>query len=79
MNELREKWLNPPDAGEAELKKGALTDLYIARPTWLEHAHAALDSAVWATYGWDDIDPEATSDEEILSRLLGLNRERSGA
>ena len=37
----------------------------------------ALDRDVWAAYGWDDITPEAMSDEEILSRLLALNRERA--
>jgi hypothetical protein len=36
-----------------------------------------LDRAVWATYGWDDLDPAETTDEEILGRLLALNQERS--
>lgn len=57
LNDLRERWLNPPDASEAELKKRTLTNLYNARPAWLAHAHAALDRAVWAAYGWDDGDP----------------------
>ena len=76
LNDLREAWLNPPDATEAELKKRTLTNLYNARPTWLATAHAALDRAVWAAYGWDD-DPEETTDEEILGRLLALNGERA--
>ncbi|MGH2616108.1 MAG: type IIL restriction-modification enzyme MmeI, partial [Thermomicrobiales bacterium] len=79
LNDLREKWLNPPDASEAELKKRTLTNLYNARPTWLHGAHAALDRAVWAAYGWDDFDPEATTDEEILTRLLALNQERASS
>jgi hypothetical protein len=36
-----------------------------------------LDCAVWAAYGWDDFDPEATSDDEILGLLLALNQERA--
>jgi hypothetical protein len=79
LNDLREKWLNPPNASEAELKTRTLTNLYNARPTWLAAAHDALDRAVWAAYGWDDLDPEATSDEEILSRIWVLNQERAGA
>ena len=47
-------------------------------PGRLATAHDALDRAVWAAYGWDDLDPQATSDEEILGRLLPLNRERAG-
>jgi hypothetical protein len=78
LNELREKWLNPPNASEAELRKRTLTNLYNARPAWLAHAHDALDRAVWAAYGWDD-DPAETTDEDILGRLLALNRERAGA
>ncbi len=38
-------------------------------------AHAALDRAVWAAYGWED-DPGETEDEAILERLLALNGER---
>jgi type II restriction/modification system DNA methylase subunit YeeA len=72
----REAWLNPPDATEAELKKRTLTNLYNARPAWLAAAHGALDRAVWAAYGWDDLEPQETPDEEILGRLLQLNRER---
>ena len=77
LNELREAWLNPPDASEAELKKRTLTNLYNARPTWLANAHARLDRAVWAAYGWDDHDPAAVDDETILTRLLALNLERA--
>jgi hypothetical protein len=79
LNDLREKWLNPPDAPEAELKKRTLTNLYNARPAWLTAAHDALDRAVWAAYGWDNLDPQQTSDEEILSRLLALNQKRAAS
>jgi hypothetical protein len=59
-----------------ELKKRTLTNLYNARPTWLANAHAALDRAVWAAYGWDD-EPAETEEDAILSRLLALNLERA--
>ncbi|MBZ0068289.1 MAG: hypothetical protein K8F26_05680, partial [Thiobacillus sp.] len=61
---------------EAELKKRTLTNLYNARPAWLDHAHRELDAAVAAAYGWTDYTPEMP-DEEILKRLLALNLERS--
>ncbi|MGC4192862.1 MAG: hypothetical protein QM589_17085 [Thermomicrobiales bacterium] len=76
LDELRENWLNPPDASEAELKKRTLTNLYNARPTWLANAHATLDRAVWTAYGWTD-DPADTTDEQILERILALNLERA--
>jgi hypothetical protein len=57
-----------------EKKKRTLTNLYNARPTWLELAHKKLDEAVFAAYGW----PGDLSDEEILERLLALNLERAG-
>ncbi|MFZ1475376.1 MAG: type IIL restriction-modification enzyme MmeI, partial [Anaerolineae bacterium] len=71
---LRDAWLNPPGAGEAELKKRTLTNLYNARPTWLDHAHRKLDAAVLAAYGW----PTGLTDEDILARLLALNLARAG-
>jgi type II restriction/modification system DNA methylase subunit YeeA len=61
---------------EAELKKRTLTNLYNARPAWLDNAHQALDAAVAAAYGWTDYSP-AMPDEEILRRLLALNLERA--
>ena len=72
---LRDAWLNPPDASEAELKKRTLTNLYNARPTWLVNVHKRLDTAAFAAYGW----PSDLSDEAILERLLALNLERAGA
>ncbi len=61
---------------EADLRKRSLTNLYNARPAWLDLAHKALDQAVAAAYGWSDYTPEMP-DEEILRRLLALNLERS--
>jgi hypothetical protein len=73
--QLRDAWLNPPDASEAELKKRTLTNLYNARPTWLDNVHKKLDAAVFDAYGW----PVNLSDEEVLERLLALNLERATA
>jgi len=61
---------------EADVKKRTLTNLYNARPAWLDMAHKALDATVAEAYGWTDYTPEMP-DEEILRRLLALNLERS--
>ena len=61
---------------ETELKKRTLTNLYNARPAWLDMAHKTLDAAVAEAYGWADYTPDV-SDEEILRRLLALNLERA--
>ncbi len=71
--EQRDRWLNAEDLPEDELKIRTLTNLYNARPPWLELAHVRLDRAVCAAYGW----PEDIADEEILKNLLALNLERS--
>ena len=66
------------DAAAAILKKRTLTNLYNARPAWLDHAHAALDAAVAAAYGWgDDHRAGALTDDEILARLFALNQKRA--
>ena len=70
---LRDNWLNPPGASDAELKKRTLTNLYNQRPTWLDLAHRRLDQAVLDAYGW----PHDLAEEQILERLLALNLERS--
>jgi len=67
--------LVPKDADCAKkLAKRTLTNLYNERPTWLAMAHRKLDEAVCAAYGW----PADMTDEEILERLLALNKERAG-
>ena len=63
---------------EAELAKRTLTNLYNQRPIWLAQAHEALDAAVAAAYGWADWSAQMP-DDEILRRLLALNRERAAA
>ena len=76
------EWVNEPvpgypkrpvardEAVEKALKKRTLTNLYNARPQWLADAHAALDAAVAAAYGW----PAGVSDGDALRELLALNR-----
>lgn len=73
LDKLRCNWLNLRGANDTELKKRTLTNLYNARPTWLSNAHARLDAAVYAAYGW----PADLPDEEVLKNLLALNLERS--
>ena len=52
-----------------ELKGRTLTALYNARPKWLTDAHATLDAAVAAAYGWrTDMDTD-----DALRELLALN------
>jgi hypothetical protein len=63
---------------ERELVKRTLTNLYNQRPAWLAQAHAQLDAAVAAAYGWAEWS-ESMADDQILRRPLTLNRERSGA
>jgi len=73
--ETRDRWLNPPDATDADLRKRTLTNLYNARPTWLDLAHKRLDAAVFDAYGW----PHDLTDDQVLERLLALNLERAPA
>ena len=61
------------EAPEKELRKRTLTNLYNARPQWLDDAHAALDAAVAAAYRWP---PEIQADD-ALQALLELNSAKS--
>lgn len=61
------------DAAEKELKKRTLTNLYNARPAWLNGLHKRLDGAVAAAYNW----PEDISEDDALAALLALNHARS--
>lgn len=58
-------------------KTRTLTNLYNMRGTpegtWLDNLHRTLDEAVAAAYGW----PADLPDDEVLSRLLDLNRARA--
>ena len=75
------EWVDEPVAGYPkrpvptaiaplkELRRRTLTNLYNERPQWLVDAHAELDAAVAAAYGW----PTATSDEDALEGLLTIN------
>lgn len=71
----------PVDESAAkELAKRTLTNLYNARPAWLDHAHRALDEAVANAYGWgDDFRAGLLTDDEILARLFALNQARAAA
>ena len=60
-------------ASRSKFNKRTLTNLYNARPAWLANAHADLDAAVAAAYGW----PTDLSDDEILKHILDLNLARS--
>lgn len=68
------------EAATQKLSKRTLTNLYNARPAWLDHAHRALDEAVADAYGWgDDFKSGALTDDEILARLFRLNQETASA
>lgn len=57
----------PRDPGCAKhLADRTLTKLYNARPAWLAAAHATLDAAVAAAYGW----PADLPEKDILASLL---------
>ena len=60
------------DAARA-LRKRTLTNLYNTRPPWLADAHATLDAAVAAAYGW----PADIADDDALRELLALNGNRA--
>ena len=55
------------------LKARTLTKLYNDRPQWLADAHAALDTAVSAAYGWS---PDI-ADGDALQALLEINQQRA--
>ena len=57
------------ESAARELKARTLTNLYNARPQWLDDAHRALDAAVAVAYGWD----AGISEGEALGELLALN------
>ncbi len=64
----------------SQLKRRTLTNLYNQRPAWLEKAHRRLDEAVCAAYAaatGDDAYRPDMEDEEILEKLLALNKART--
>jgi type II restriction/modification system DNA methylase subunit YeeA len=68
------------EAAALELKKRTLTNLYNARPAWLDNAHKALDEVVAEAYGWgEDYRAGLLTEDEILARLFRLNQERADA
>jgi hypothetical protein len=71
--------LAPVDPAAAnELSRRTLTNLYNARPSWLDHAHHALNEAVAEAYGWgEEFRSGMLHDDEIIARLFRLNQYRS--
>jgi len=66
--------IEPRDDDSAEeLIQRTLTKLYNKRPAWLVNAHAKVDAAVAAAYSFN-VD---LTNEQILERLLALNRDRA--
>lgn len=57
-------------------RRATLTNLYNEMPAGLRSAHAKLDRAVYRAYGWSEV-PGDLSEDEVLSRLLALNLERT--
>jgi hypothetical protein len=51
--------------------KRTLTNLYNARPTWLDLAHKKHNQAVFTADGW----PDDLTDDLTPERLLALNLE----
>ena len=62
-----------------ELKARTLTNLYNARPQWLADAHAALDAAVAAAYGWDAGITEDDALRDLMARNLSGQQPASQA
>ena len=60
------------EAAANELKSRTLTNLYNACPQWLADAHADLDAAVAAAYGWN----AGISEDEALADLLAINSDK---
>ncbi|GAA0574625.1 hypothetical protein GCM10009416_11660 [Craurococcus roseus] len=67
----------PDPAYAAQLAELTLAGLYAGRDAWLVDLHAKLDRAVHAAYGWPG--PTSLTDDDLLDRLLVLNRERAAA
>jgi hypothetical protein len=70
QGESKEDRLFVQSSKASELSRLTLTNLYNRRPAWLANAYAGLDAVAASAYGFDS----ATPDEEILARLLELNR-----
>ena len=67
-----ERAVSRNEAAAKALERRTLTHLYNTRPQWLVDAHADLDAAVAAAYGWS----ADLSEAEVLRELLALNLAR---
>ena len=78
--EMRDRWLSAvqtsevSETSEVSGPRRTLTNIYNARPTWLDLAHKKSDSAFCDAYSW----PHDLTDEEILQKLLALNLQLAG-
>ena len=68
LDAARNEWL-----GDRSDPRRTLPALYHEQPAWLQHARAELDAAVAAAYG----SPADLPDEDVVARLLALNRARA--
>lgn len=76
---VRSDWLAKAERAPFEDRvKFTLTNLYNEAKEDLELAHAELDRAVFAAYGWAE-DPADLTDDVMLERLLELNLDREPA
>ncbi len=62
------------EAAAKQLKARTLTNLYNAYPQWLTDAHAVMDAAVAAAYGWN----KEIGEDEALRKLLERNARAGG-
>lgn len=77
--ELRSEWLARANRAPVdERDKFTLTNLYNELTPDMAYAHAELDRAVFAAYGWTE-DPAELTDDVMLERLLELNLDREPA
>ncbi len=72
LTDQRNNVLSDPN-GDAKTLTALYNKLAAGKATWLANAHAKLDAAVCAAYGW----PVTLTDDEILERLLKLNHDRA--
>ena len=76
---VRSRWLcRAKSAPFDERVKFTLTNLYNDLTPEMVDAHAELDRAVFAAYGWTE-DPADLTDDVMLERLLELNLDREPA
>ena len=77
--ELRSEWHRQAQDAPAHARDDfTLTNLYNKPTARIAGAHAELDRAVFAAYGWSE-DPDDLTNDVMLERLLELNLDREPA